>query len=477
MEVSMARRAERGISYVDGKGYRFTIGKTKGDDGVERYKTWWLGRDDRAFARYAAEDLRRCWDYLKGQGVAYWRPQDSGLVQRIRGVFSQHSSLLVQKIAAAETEAQNAKRQVELYRGGEAAPEPTLAKSRETKPKAMLHDALDAYIRTMKAKPLSPSYRTRIEETVGDLKHFRKNVLLAEVDRVWLENLTDFIKSRPLSRQKSRQTKKREPLAPGTVKTYLQHWRQAFDWLDSAAESDRFGGWMLPRRASELFQVALNQIRTKAERDRAADGPEQLTAPEIKKLIHAGNDRQRMLMLLALFAGMGQTELAVTRRDEFDLDVGLFKHRRNKTSQAGQWWLPAELITLIREYFNDVESSDGLAFKTRENRPLVTEESDSVRQWFDDVRDAAKITRAGVSFYAFRRFLGDRAKRKGGTELRDAALAHAGRNVGDKHYSNFRDYAKVEELGRELYLELKAGQVFEWPTTGHNETKQILAAP
>ena len=45
----MARRAENGISFVEGKGYRFTIGKTKGDDGVERYKTGWLGREERAF--------------------------------------------------------------------------------------------------------------------------------------------------------------------------------------------------------------------------------------------------------------------------------------------------------------------------------------------------------------------------------------------------------------------------------------------
>jgi hypothetical protein len=29
------------------------------------------------------------------------------------------------------------------------------------------------------------------------------------------------------------------------------------------------------------------------------------------------------------------------------------------------------------------------------------------------------------------------------------ALAHAGHSVGDRHYSNFRDFAKVEEIGRE----------------------------
>jgi integrase len=220
---------------------------------------------------------------------------------------------------------------------------------------------------------------------------------------------------------------------------------------------------MMPRRGAELFQVDLNQIRTKVERDRAADGPEQLSVVEIKKLVHAGNEGQRILMLLALFTGMGQTELAVTRREEFELDAALFKHRRNKTSKSRQWWLPYELVTLLRDYFKKVQPTDGLAFRTRERRPLVTQDSDSVRQWFDGVRKTAGITRAGVTFYAFRRFLGDRAKRKGGSELRDAALAHAGHTVGDKHYSNFRDFAQVEELGRELYRDLRNVGVFDWP--------------
>ena len=41
----MARSADSGISYVDGKGYRFTVGKTRGDDGKDRHKIWWLGHD------------------------------------------------------------------------------------------------------------------------------------------------------------------------------------------------------------------------------------------------------------------------------------------------------------------------------------------------------------------------------------------------------------------------------------------------
>jgi hypothetical protein len=85
---------------------------------------------------------------------------------------------------------------------------------------------------------------------------------------------------------------------------------------------------------------------------------------------------------------------------------------------------------------------------------------------FDDVRRAAGVDREGVSFYACRRFLGDRAKRSGGTDLRDAALAHAARTVGDRHYSNFRDFAKVEQLAREVYAEMRAAGVFPMPEKG-----------
>src|SRR5687767_10883007 len=101
-------------------------------------------------------------------------------------------------------------------------------------------------------------------------------------------------------------------------------------------------------------------------------------------------------MLMGLFAGKGQTELRWCRRDEFDLALAKFTHRRNKTGQKGSWYLPPELVTLLREYFKDVKPlADGSAFSTREGEPLVTETSDSVRQWFEDVRKEAELERRG----------------------------------------------------------------------------------
>ena len=79
---------------------------------------------------------------------------------------------------------------------------------------------------------------------------------------------------------------------------------------------------------------------------------------------------------------------------------------------------------------------------------------------FDDVRKAAGITRNGVTFYACRRFLGDRAKRAGGSELQRAALSHAAGTIGEKHYSNFRDFDAVRRVAEALYDDMKARGCF-----------------
>ena len=477
----MPRLANGHLSHVPGKGFRVSAGYyLKG--GKRTPKVFWLGHDP-VVAHYYADQARGNWTAITSTEGTVWTDEElAGLKEAVAfftrtraAVFAKHErskrdvaleAAMVKQMFGVPAQQQ----QQQMVPASEVVEPPTVAK---------LYAALDAYKTAMQAKTFSPSYKRRVIECVDTLKRYRPDIDLLSVDRVWLETLTDEIKARPLSRKKDRRTKKREPIKPGTVKTLLQHWRQAFDWIDRASDSDRFGRWEAPKRMNELFACDLNALRTKVERDKAADGPEQLTVPEIKKLIHKGDDRQRMLMLMGLFAGMGQTELRWCRRDEFDLAAAKFTHRRNKTGQKGSWYLPPELVTLLREYFKDVKPlADGSAFSTREGHPLVTETSDSVRQWFEDVRKEAELKRPGVTFYALRRFFGDRAKRKGGVELRDAALAHAGHSVGDKHYSNFRDFEKVQELGRELYAELKKAGVFKWPEERdvENQNKKVAAA-
>ena len=43
--------------------------------------------------------------------------------------------------------------------------------------------------------------------------------------------------------------------------------------------------------------------------------------------------------------------LAVLEKAEFDLDAGTLLHYRNKTKIEGRFWLPPELVELLREEF------------------------------------------------------------------------------------------------------------------------------
>ena len=118
-------------------------------------------------------------------------------------------------------------------------------------------------------------------------------------------------------------------------------------------------------------------------------------------------------------------------------------------------------MRLLGEYFDQVPTDrDDTAYFTASGGRLVSETSDAVRQAFDDWHIRAKINRRGVSFYACRRLLGDLAKRAGGKELRAAALAHAGSDVGDRHYSNDRDFGKLQRVARKLYQALNAAGMF-----------------
>ena len=223
------------------------------------------------------------------------------------------------------------------------------------KTQVMFFDALDAYVQAKNAKPGSHHSQRRLPECIKAFKRYidlanegKGNMPLASVNRQRLEEITDFIKSRPISKNANKKTGKREPISVHTVVTVLAFARQAFDWIDSYADEARFDGWEAPRRWRELFTVEKTKIMTKRERDRMADGPEQITLAEIKSILHVGNTRQRMLVLTSLFAGMGQSELSSAYRSEFNLSKATFAHRRNKTGQRGEYWLPTARIRIIR---------------------------------------------------------------------------------------------------------------------------------
>lgn len=461
----MPKLAAGELSKHPSKGYRLTCGTYVAPDGKRRPKVFWLGSDKNKALLDAARIRWYAWVAAAEGG---WNP---GLIARMKATDT--ISLVRQRYVEAELTRQrlapHIAPEVVVHVHPAVTPQQNVAAPLAPPARAaMLHAALDSFVAAVRQKQtLSRSHRKTISDSITALKHYRQDCPLADLDYAWLEGFTAELRGRPLSRRKDRLTGRYLPIKPYTVRRLLQHLRQALQWISRQHESPRFGGWRAPSEWRELFSVELKQLMNKAERDRAADGPEQLTIDEIRRLYQAAS-RSRggllhpILFLTGLFAGLGQTELSTARRDEFNLDTATFTHRRNKTGQQGVYWLPPELVALLRKYFKEQpeDPSTGLAFRTLQGRALVTDASDAVRQAWDDWRDRAKLVRPGLGFYSLRRFFGDYATRNGGDAVGDAALAHTAKSVRGRHYSGYRDFARVWEVSRRLHAELKSAGVF-----------------
>jgi hypothetical protein len=75
------------------------------------------------------------------------------------------------------------------------------------------------------------------------------------------------------------------------------------------------------------------------------------------------------------------------KKTEFDLDDAIMKHVRHETKVMGQYWLPPELVKLLKVQFA-ARPEDELVWRTDEGNSLVTyredgQASDSVRQFWD----------------------------------------------------------------------------------------------
>lgn len=454
--------------------YKRSIGYWIGRKGKRTERVWWLG-GDYSTAEKVATALVAQWAKIKTPNKSgikafdrpdVWTDADVQAVCEFTGVqldwtFGDGGTWT--KLASGAPRLTAPVSELMDYLDMAHANGYALTKAAPTAGTVKLFDALNAYAKSnADDATLSSKYRQRAGETITAAKHYLAEIDLGEIDlqaldRAALERLTNHVKGRPASRKTG------NPIKVNTVKTLLQHWRQAIEWIDSQSDSDRFGKWQAPRKWEKLFDLELNAIRSKVERDAAADGPDQMTLYEFKKLYQAAaHDSHRIILLMGLFTAQGQTELAVSRRDEIDLDTSTYTHRRNKTGQPGTYWLPPQLVTMIANYWKENgEDAEGLAFRTRQGRPLVDDRanSDSVRQMFDDLRVVAG-TRKEITFYSLRRLFGHRALQAGGPALRDAALSHTGKSVGDKHYSNWRDFNAVEQLGRTIHRELVQARVF-----------------
>ena len=315
--------------------------------------------------------------------------------------------------------------------------------------------ALKAYVAAVESNPtVEDSTRRRSIETVAALRRYAAALVpaidlsqnMGSLGYADLERLTNYVKGRPISPTTGK------AISVFTVKTVCQKWRECFNWIDK--NESRFG-WVLPRRADELFTVDLGSIRSKAERDASANGTDTLVPrfDEIKAYLDEADEYQKLLILTAVCTAMGQREMASVTRPELDLTNGVCRHYRNKTGVLGVHHLPAELVKRLETYFGEVPAgAGGIAFLTIKRNPIVDDatDTDSVAQFWAKLRAKvkAKADNAAVrdiTFYDLRRVLPNHPevlKRK----LDDVALSQTHKTVNRVHYTPSRDGEHAELL-------------------------------
>lgn len=455
LRCGMGRHAKGGLSQVAGKGYRVTVGAHQGEDGKIRPRTFWLGHD-RIVAEFAAEKYRNGWDYLRTTSTTNVWPFD--LIQKIQedvvffknarnGLFEQY------KREKAAIELKTAALQEVL--GTPAPTKPTNVAKANPKT-AMLYGAIAEFLESFKGKRRSDRHKQRMEQVLEvNLKHIRKDCPLSEIDFLWLDRLCDHFKSRPANQKDGK------PLSASSIRGILTYLRLFFTWMDDV----QFGRWEMPRRGLKCFKIRIGDLMT-SEEVKQAGTIKQFTIDTLKILYVTANSRMRGLLLTSLFTGATQNELALMTKDEFNLETAMLKHVRHKTKVAGEYWLPPELVTLLKAEFA-ARPNDKLVWRTEDGRPLVSykdaaQTSDAVRQAWDDLREKAGIPKA-LPFKYLRKFLADWMTAHGGEEMGQVAMSHSRQTVLARNYSTARPFERFHDLQRQMYAELTAAKFFDIP--------------
>ena len=455
--LSVGRKIDLGRPHE--KGYRLCIGRTI----AGQQARFWLGHDE-AEAQQRARAVVEMFSIMVADGVADWTPdlvktaKEAG--ERRVSLFRRVSTEFSTEATRRELDAVKYRQHADSFAGRPLTTAVTIAPAVVDAPVASptLYAAIRAYLDALKAKRISDVHRWRAEQVLErSLKGVRADMPIAKVDFAWIDALCDHFKSRPTS-QKKNKAGRRQPISAETVKTTLSYLRRFFVWIDDTG----FGGWEAPRKLTKPFSVRIDDLRTPAE-TRASKAIRQFDVPTLVKIYRAGSDYQKAIILCALFTAGTQKELAVLEKDEFDLDAGVLSHFRNKTGVEGRFWLPPELVTLLRVEFRKHRKMP-LAFYTTHKSPLVTFKdgklaSDAVRQMWDDLRVKAEVPDA-LSFKFVRKFAGDWMLRHGGEAMGQVALSHAPTTVLARHYSSSRDFDTFNGLQRQMHAEFVAAGMF-----------------
>jgi integrase len=461
--------------------FKKCIGTSQGEDGKVRPRIFWLGRDQ-GQALLKARLLMEHYREMLDDGRPHWTADDIKAVEQKVGQHDQWQRLVEKMTADKIRQTLEAGDRFRLGANPDAPPitsapavaqvlpapaeaQPPAHEGTNTTPKAAtLYAGMKAFLDSFKAKRKSVRHKQRMEQVLNvNLKHVRQDCPLAEIDYLWLDRLCDHFKSRPANQKDGK------PLSPSSVKGILTYLRLFFTWMDDV----EYCGWEMPRKAAKCFKVRVADLMTPAE-CREAGTIKQFDTATLRKLYSKASDRDKSIILAGLFCGLTQHELAVLEKSEIDLDNATITHIRHKTKVRGTYWIPPELVTLLRAEF-DARPDDALVWRTAEGRPLVSygdngQTSDAVRQMWDDLREKAEVPTA-LPFKHLRKYLADFCTAHGGEEMGQVAMAHSRQTVLSRNYSTARPFEKFHALQKQMHAHLTAGKFFE-PLDEQNTKKK-----
>lgn len=235
--------------------------------------------------------------------------------------------------------------------------------------------------------------------------------------------------------------------------TEIQRVRTVFAWAYKSELIDR------PVKYGESFD---KPDKTSLRRDRQAKGKRKLEPTELRTLIDAASPQLRAMLLLALNAGLGNTDCAGLHERHLDLDGGWLDYPRVKTALPRRAKLWPETVEAIRKVLASRQSprdeaDAGIVFLTRTRTRWIKFSAkgtpdDAIAKETRKLLDDTKLYRPGISFYAMRHIFRTEADATQDFPAVRLVMGHADSSIDDAYREGIEDRR----------LEAVAAHVHDW---------------
>lgn len=395
----MAKRKRSAAgAYTTGRGWRKSIGKRRGADGIVRDARFWLGMDERQAAATALR-IEALWLSLNRP---IWTAEAWSEAERLRTSG-----------CAQDAPERNVAASARIH---EHRPVPMPERPLPKLLTMTLADGIDRYQAHIESDVLLAAATRR--GIVLQLRAAKRSPHVDEplpsIGYEQVEAIVGYWLARP-----AKLTGSGERISARWARNVVAAMRQLLDWLDAA------GHWHAPHRWERAFRLR----RRNAVKPRVMS----LTIDELAALYRYADERMRLLMLLGLNCGMANMEAATLRRDEVDLEHDVLDRHRQKTGVHGRWQLWPETAEALRRWFAaHPHDGDGLAVRGPSGQPLVWHQDAKRREYIRDgwrsVQDRCEASGHQVrrmSFKYLRKTGATMIRSIAGIEVSEQYLAHA----------------------------------------------------